>query len=120
MIGQLAWIVIALGVSVACAAVASAAIALCRALRQWREDVRRVAASAESALRECEFAAARVAEAAQICRRGLLGFEALAEGGRALGESAARAAMAASHFIDGWILSVLGPSDPETERDGSP
>jgi hypothetical protein len=100
--------------------VASAAIALCRALRQWREDVRRVAASAESALRECEFAAARVAEAAQICRRGLLGFEALAEGGRALGESAARAAMAASHFIDGWILSVLGPSDPETERDGSP
>lgn len=117
MTWQIAWIVIAAGLSGACAAASVAAVALRRALDQWREDASRVAASAEAALRACEAAAARVAEVAETCLRGLDGFEALAEGGRALGETAARAATVASRFLDGW---VLGAPDPETVRDGRP
>jgi len=106
MVREAAWIVISFSALVAGVSVAVAVFFLCRTLRRLREDVARLADSAEAALLPWQTVGERTADIAGLFHRSLAGFAALAEGGRMFGESVFRAARAVSRLVDGWISDV--------------
>ncbi|HEY8528207.1 MAG TPA: hypothetical protein VIL22_00845 [Paenibacillaceae bacterium] len=115
MVREAAWIVISCSAIVAGVSIAVAVFFLCRTLRRLREDVARLADSAEAALLPWQAAGERTADIADLFHRSLMGFSALAEGGRMFGESVSRAARAVALLIDAWIPEVPEPH-PEPKR----
>jgi hypothetical protein len=121
MVRETAWIVISFSALVAGVSIAVAVFFLCRTLRRIREDIARLADSAEAALLPWQITGERAAEITGLFHRSLRGFEALAESGRTIGESVSRAAWAVSRIIDAWIPAVPEPfANPgQADRDGS-
>jgi len=115
MVQEAAWIVISFSALLTGVSVAVAVFFLCRTLRRLREDVARLADSAEGALYPWQTVGERAADIAGLFHRSLAGFAALAEGGRMFGESVFRASRAVSRLIDGWISAVTEPH-PEPGR----
>src|SRR5690606_32331742 len=114
---EAAWIVISFSALVAGVSVAVAVFFLCRTMRRLREDVARLADSAEAALVPWQTVGERTADIAGLFHRSLMGFAALAEGGRMFGESVFRAARAVSRLIDGWIAAVPEPHAGRAEAE---
>jgi len=116
----MAWDWAAYAVAAACLAAAAAlvfaAVAVGRLLGRWDAKLARLERETEETLREWRRLGREAADAAERCRRGLEGFERLAEGGRALGEAAETAAKVAAAAVARWGERLSDSSAPERER----
>ncbi|WP_027091283.1 hypothetical protein [Cohnella thermotolerans] len=114
-----AYIVIAVGVAVLLS-LAAAAVAVRRLLRRWNDAFARLDREAEATLQQWRRLGQEASVLAEVCRSSLKGFEALAEGGRALGEAAQTGARAAASAFVQWTERVSGllaeAADRQTRR----
>ncbi|MBB6735041.1 hypothetical protein [Cohnella zeiphila] len=122
----MAWDWAAYSVAAACLAAAAAlliaAVAIGRMLRRWDATLARLERETETTLAQWRRLGSEAADAAERCRRGLEGFERLAEGGRALGAAAEKAAKTAADAVSRWTDRVgdsLAAEEKRTPRHAS-
>ncbi|MGG1311972.1 MULTISPECIES: hypothetical protein [Cohnella] len=100
----------------AAAAIALAVVALLRSLDRWNAAVSRLDREAETALRQWRRLGREAAESAAKVGALLQGLEALAEGGRALGEAARHAARTAADAAHMWSGRIAQHMSEAAER----
>ena len=116
----MAWDWTAYSIAAACLAAAAAlliaAVAVGRLLRRWDAALARLERETEATLQQWRRLGSEAADAAERCRRGLEGFERLAEGGRALGSAAETAAKTAADAVIRWSDRVSESLAAEEKR----